>query len=444
MTALVPWRFCFFVGATLCVACSNKVELFCDEQTLCTDPDRPFCDLEGAFPASEGISNTCIADPFQCETETTVCQNDELMVCGAEGTTRSPCRFGCAAEEERCREMVPSNGLKPLLGSAASAPDLVLLDGSTIDTSTGIIVNGDGAVAEVPTVLLEAPNDGVSVRVFMAHSLTMGDTIASGEPALAFVVAEEFELVGALGTGFPIPGEASSVADCVAGDAPPSDAAQCGGGGGGGFGTSGGGSGSATMRAGPPAGNESIEPLRGGCRGGVGAGALDQAPSPGGLGGGAVQIVGGTSIRIGSGGAGGSVLVPGGGAVQVGQECSSGGGGSGGAILLEAPEIVVSAVSTLAANGGGGSCATDSGENGSADATPALGGACSIASGGDGAAGAVPPEMGDPGNPLAGLGSAGGGGGAGRIRLNTFDDSPEIHAAATISPPPSTGTLRTK
>src|SRR5262245_10171429 len=51
------------LGAVLLAACSHKVALFCDENTPCTDPARPFCDLEGEFPASEGIGNTCIADP---------------------------------------------------------------------------------------------------------------------------------------------------------------------------------------------------------------------------------------------------------------------------------------------------------------------------------------------------------------------------------------------
>ena len=38
--------------------------LYCDESTPCTDPARPFCDLAGEHPASEGIGKTCIPDPF--------------------------------------------------------------------------------------------------------------------------------------------------------------------------------------------------------------------------------------------------------------------------------------------------------------------------------------------------------------------------------------------
>jgi alpha-tubulin suppressor-like RCC1 family protein len=38
--------------------------LYCDENTPCADPARPFCDLNGEYPASEGIKRTCIPDPF--------------------------------------------------------------------------------------------------------------------------------------------------------------------------------------------------------------------------------------------------------------------------------------------------------------------------------------------------------------------------------------------
>jgi hypothetical protein len=47
-------------------SCLRPVELYCDEDTPCEDryPDRPFCDLSGEFPASEGIGRTCIPNPF--------------------------------------------------------------------------------------------------------------------------------------------------------------------------------------------------------------------------------------------------------------------------------------------------------------------------------------------------------------------------------------------
>ncbi len=44
-------------------ACTYPVELYCDESTPCTNLNRPFCDLTGEYPASEGIGRTCIPDP---------------------------------------------------------------------------------------------------------------------------------------------------------------------------------------------------------------------------------------------------------------------------------------------------------------------------------------------------------------------------------------------
>lgn len=45
-------------------ACAVPDPLYCDEDTPCTDPERPYCDLKGEFPASEGIGRTCIPNPF--------------------------------------------------------------------------------------------------------------------------------------------------------------------------------------------------------------------------------------------------------------------------------------------------------------------------------------------------------------------------------------------
>ena len=47
------------LGFAICsTGCLKKSALFCDENTPCTDPDRPFCDLTGEFPDSEGIGKT--------------------------------------------------------------------------------------------------------------------------------------------------------------------------------------------------------------------------------------------------------------------------------------------------------------------------------------------------------------------------------------------------
>jgi len=58
LTSLATWT---SIGAA---ACLKNDPLYCDEETPCTDPDRPYCDLRGEFPASEGHGKTCIATPF--------------------------------------------------------------------------------------------------------------------------------------------------------------------------------------------------------------------------------------------------------------------------------------------------------------------------------------------------------------------------------------------
>jgi len=44
--------------------CTQEVALYCDENTPCEDPQYPFCDVYGEYPASEGIAKTCIGSPF--------------------------------------------------------------------------------------------------------------------------------------------------------------------------------------------------------------------------------------------------------------------------------------------------------------------------------------------------------------------------------------------
>ena len=48
-------------------ACKVYDPLYCDGPDGCTDPARPYCDLEGEHPASEGVARTCIPDPFAAD-----------------------------------------------------------------------------------------------------------------------------------------------------------------------------------------------------------------------------------------------------------------------------------------------------------------------------------------------------------------------------------------
>jgi hypothetical protein len=172
-------------------------------------------------------------------------------------------------------------------------------------------------------------------------------------------------------------------------------------------------------------GTASIVPLQGGSSGGRSR--QDECPtsSKRGEGGGALQLVAGTSITVN-----GSISAPGGGGCEE-TTWGGSGGGSGGAILLEAPAITLNGI--VAANGGGGG-AVFPGHDATASAKPAPGGVCK----GSGAAGALPAESGSD----AGLDcdtSQGGGGAAGWIRFNTADGTLTLGANAVISPAESTG-----
>lgn len=207
--------------------------------------------------------------------------------------------------------------------------------------------------------------------------------------------------------------------------------------GGGGFGTAGSSGGSATNAfnnstgggGGRSSGNPTLTPLRGGCDSGTYAGVTIA-----GTGGGAIQLVSRTKIIISG--------------VVATNGSSYTGGGSGGGILVEAP--LVDVTGSVVANGGagaGGCFIPEVGENGHLDAAPAIGGGtgCSGvgANGGNGGAGTVPPGKGmdvilsDSSSTVYG-----GGGGVGRIRINTAPGG--FQRAGLFSPNPSTGAIATR
>ena len=54
-------HFGLLVTVFLLAGCTRSDSLYCDEDTPC--PDGQYCDLSGAYPASNGVGKTCIADP---------------------------------------------------------------------------------------------------------------------------------------------------------------------------------------------------------------------------------------------------------------------------------------------------------------------------------------------------------------------------------------------
>ena len=448
-TLLAPTLLVGCCLSVLATACKVPDPLYCDENTPCKDPDRPFCDFEGTYPASQGVGRTCIPDPgsgadagFEpaCESEGTTCQDDQLVVCSAAGADPqvTDCPLGCNADESRCYDIDPSNGLGVYLDMAAEAPDVILTDGAQIYTNDGTVTNGDGSTIDLPRALIPAPDGGVDVRVLVVKSLTMVDTVIFGDPGLAIVSEGPIRIVGDVkldNSGFEsVPGQ---VGPSICGPIPDGDDANVGAGGGG-FATAGGKGGNhgasdgATGRG--ASGEATLVPLRGGCSGGsMGGGTF----ALGGLGGGAIQLVSRTRIEIGpSNGAASSIQAPGmqGAAAGVG-------GGSGGAILLEAPVVSVSAGAGMQANGAGGGCNGQAGAPGSLTTSAAQGGQCADANGGNG--GSADSLPGDGGN-VSGVGDlhgGGGGGAAGRIRINTADGQVHVEDGAILSPRPSTGNV---
>lgn len=371
------------------------------------------------------------------------CDASSLLRCNGEGTAEvsESCPLGCSTTELRCNDVDPSNGLAPYLDLTTGEPELDLGMVATINTDDGTIIVDNKPIVVKSTVVSQT--SAPSVRVFIVHSLTAAKVTITGSNALAVVSNGDLSISGVFaasahgsvrGAGAFNDGTCRGGASAILVGDPTGEAVS--GAGGGGFGFAGGKGGSATITngtatggaGGTSTGNPTLVPLRGGCDSGAYVGTTTS-----GAGGGAIQLVSRTRIAItGVVAANGSSFV---------------GGGSGGGILLEAPVVDVSG--NAVANGGagsGGCLLPQPGEDGRLDAVPAAGGiACNVdgSNGGDGGAGNLGARNGDNINEASTGGSiafAGhGGGGVGRIRVNTAPGG--LHVTGLFSPNPSTGTI---
>lgn len=421
-------------------------------------PDASLADAQEGVP--DAMPDATSTD---CEPDSVTCETDTLITCSSTGTIESSevCALDCFSDGTRCNDLDPSNGLADQLDDAASAPDVTLAAGATINTDDGTIT---GTAVAVPTEIVSATL--VDVLVVKVGSLTAADITVSGSNALAIVSDGDVTITGAVDLSAHYnhggPGSLLGRADCRGGNGiSQTDAVS--GGGGGGFGTAGGSGGAAGFLVGGgdgggPDGTASLVPLRGGCEGGWAGGGSgpppdsDTSTSPG-TGGGAIQISSRTRIAVG---AGGFVVANGASAKAdtgiypifciAGAPCGPGNGaGSGGGILLEAPEVTVAASGGLVANGGAGHCGTKGSATApTASETPAPGTDCTNFAGGDGAAGAVAAQNGT-GETEGGATGAGGGGGAGRVRVNLPSGSEfSPPGGAVVSPAATVGVLGTR
>lgn len=416
----------------------------CDpgDALACEGNDLLVCGQDGITREVVECDISCDTDALACTCEpgTVSCQEGIASVCGDNGlATLEPCALGCF-DDARCAELDASNRLTQFLDEAVGGPDLVLPDGTIIDTNDQEIIV-DGLPINVEPVLLAAPADpgGIPVLVFAVSSLTItGDVIAQGQPALAFVSDGDITVNGILlaraGAGSDGTGGGSTLVVC---DPGPPATGHISGRGGGGFGGRGGDGGDITDgptggAGGAIVGNPEVIPLRGG----------GQDPGFVGAGGG-LQLVSKTRIAVTDGGA-----IDAGGVAGLDNGT---GGGAGGGVVLEAPVVVVSgAASAIAANGGGGGCGnsgtvTRSAEAGRLDDQRALG--CLSDGGGDGGrggAGATP--SGTAGETISGCGvvAGQGGGGVGRIRVSTADGTFAPADGAIVSPPATSAAVGTR
>jgi len=181
-------------------------------------------------------------------------------------------------------------------------------------------------------------------------------------------------------------------------------------------------------------------PSSGGCDGGNGGQSTATSDSPGGHGGGAVNLISNGAISIA-----GIVNASGAGAPAAGNFDGGGGGGAGGYIGIDGDPTQYSFTGTVFSLGGGGSSGSSAGagSNPGGDAvppavpgdsaTPGIGGfsptGSGIGAGGRGGAGASAPVAG--GAASAGAGGGGGGGGYGYIAIVGSSVQP-----AAFDPPP--------
>jgi uncharacterized delta-60 repeat protein len=152
------------VGVALS-GCSKPDPLYCDSNTPCDDPERPYCDLEGEFPASEGLGRTCIAQP---DFAFSLARDDAQVRIGGE--------LALDVTVDRI-DRFPSDIVVEATGlpAGASAEPLTIPGDAT--TGTLVIAGGDadpGAVADITVTATASPAAGPLAHDAPLHLLVLG------------------------------------------------------------------------------------------------------------------------------------------------------------------------------------------------------------------------------------------------------------------------------
>lgn len=417
-------RSLFFLGMSSVLGCgSSEINSTACKNGECSDPLRPFCDVDGLYPASQGIENTCIAQPdriYCSETENTCVDGTFSQCVDGEFPVESSCLHGCTEAGTRCRNVIPSNNLQAYMDMAFLGPDVDVSGDLIIDTDADQITESGVVISDIPTFLVPPQNNGgVAIMVLVVKSWSSGDVELRGEAAVAIISYGDVTFRESIEVGRAGNWDDASCAPVWA----PDDCTHNGQSAGGQGNRGEGGEGSAGNSGSPVHGTNSLEPLRGGC---------------GSSSGGALQVTSNTSVEVI-----GQIRAMGFGG-QSSDGCGGGyighasGGGAGGAVLLEAPSITL--FNGISANGGSGACFGSDGQRGYFEVTSVTGPNCGVDGGRAGEGGAVSTDGGN-GQTSGGSAVGSGGGAAGRIRINVLNGDFSTLPSTILSPAQVIGTI---
>lgn len=141
LRSIVPHLLTIATLATTATGCSVKDPLFCDPAHPCVDPSRPYCDLYGAYPASDHIGNTCIASPFDAGVPDAAVADAALIDAAVDATTHA------RTDARPADAMTDAQPCVPLISfqdtGTSSALDLFTMTASGGSATNLTMVQGD-------------------------------------------------------------------------------------------------------------------------------------------------------------------------------------------------------------------------------------------------------------------------------------------------------------
>ena len=415
------------VGVVMTIGCTKPNPKSCVDNH-CSDPELPFCDIDGTIG---GEPNTCVAvscTPGAFET----CQGDRALTCNSSGDNYElvACEHGCSVDAGGCQTCDAPECEKHIIPRYLPTICDELSNGGPLNvTSTDTLLDTSN---ELNCSQVVPQTNGPELCVVRHSTITIAQNLtyrAIGPRALALVADRDVTIAGIVdvsaektangaGGGFIKSGSCSNLA------------------GGGAGGRTGGGHGGTTTDGGAANGGaaqthpSSLTVLPSGTQSDTGTCA------PGGAGGGITLISCRGKITltgvIDANGGGGSA------SKYVGNEyLHAGGGGAGGTIVLQAMMLDITGSLFANGGGGGGSCngpcpigqSATSGADGQRSTERAQGGSGS-ASGGLGGTFAAPGS----GSGQTGGAGGGGGGSGGFILTYAPQSSTPILSPVVVSP----------